>query len=166
MNILFCLCVKALITVTLWYSPNLIQCYYRYLFTALEHSIFSSSTWLIFNTLCSTFILPKMHPAVISDEWNWFHSARVISNKWWHKIDILQREEKQNKTKSKQTKEGRETGRGRRREVEKEAGRVEGRKQEGNKEKEEEKKLILGGSKTTADGDCSHEIKRRLLLGR
>ena len=26
--------------------------------------------------------------------------------------------------------------------------------------------LILGGSKTTADGDCSHEIKRLLLLGR
>ena len=25
--------------------------------------------------------------------------------------------------------------------------------------------LILGGSKITADGDCSHEIKRRLLLG-
>ena len=25
---------------------------------------------------------------------------------------------------------------------------------------------ILGGSKLTADGDCSHEIKRRLLLGR
>ena len=25
---------------------------------------------------------------------------------------------------------------------------------------------IFGGSKTTADGDCSHEIKRRLLLGR
>ena len=25
--------------------------------------------------------------------------------------------------------------------------------------------FILGGSKTTADGDCSHEIKRRLLLG-
>ena len=24
----------------------------------------------------------------------------------------------------------------------------------------------LGGSKITADGDCSHEIKRRLLLGR
>ena len=24
---------------------------------------------------------------------------------------------------------------------------------------------ILGGSKTTADDDCSHEIKRRLLLG-
>ena len=26
--------------------------------------------------------------------------------------------------------------------------------------------LFLGGSKITADGDCSHEIKRRLLLGR
>ena len=26
--------------------------------------------------------------------------------------------------------------------------------------------LILGGSKITADGDCSHDIKRRLLLGR
>ena len=26
--------------------------------------------------------------------------------------------------------------------------------------------FILGGSKTTADGDCSHEIKRHLLLGR
>ena len=26
--------------------------------------------------------------------------------------------------------------------------------------------LILGGSKITADGDCSHEIKRHLLLGR
>ena len=26
--------------------------------------------------------------------------------------------------------------------------------------------LILGGSKITADGDCSHEIKRLLLLGR
>ena len=26
--------------------------------------------------------------------------------------------------------------------------------------------LILGGSKITADGDCSHEIQRRLLLGR
>ena len=26
--------------------------------------------------------------------------------------------------------------------------------------------FILGGSKMTADGDCSHEIKRRLLLGR
>ena len=27
-------------------------------------------------------------------------------------------------------------------------------------------RFILGGSKITADGDCSHEIKRRLLLGR
>ena len=26
--------------------------------------------------------------------------------------------------------------------------------------------LILGGSKITEDGDCSHEIKRHLLLGR
>ena len=26
--------------------------------------------------------------------------------------------------------------------------------------------FILGGSKITADGDCSHEIKRRLPLGR
>ena len=26
--------------------------------------------------------------------------------------------------------------------------------------------FILGSSKVTADGDCSHEIKRRLLLGR
>ena len=26
--------------------------------------------------------------------------------------------------------------------------------------------FILGGSKITADGDCSHEIERRLLLGR
>ena len=26
--------------------------------------------------------------------------------------------------------------------------------------------FILGGSKFTADGDCNHEIKRRLLLGR
>ena len=26
--------------------------------------------------------------------------------------------------------------------------------------------FIFGGSKSTADGDCSHEIKRRLLLGR
>ena len=25
--------------------------------------------------------------------------------------------------------------------------------------------FILGGSKITADGDCSHEIKRRLILG-
>ena len=26
--------------------------------------------------------------------------------------------------------------------------------------------FILGGSKITTDGDCSHEIKKRLLLGR
>ena len=26
--------------------------------------------------------------------------------------------------------------------------------------------FILGSSKITADGDCSHEIKRRLLLGK
>ena len=26
--------------------------------------------------------------------------------------------------------------------------------------------FILGGSKITADGDCSHEIKRHLFLGR
>ena len=26
--------------------------------------------------------------------------------------------------------------------------------------------FVLGGSKLTADGDCSHEIKKRLLLGR
>ena len=26
--------------------------------------------------------------------------------------------------------------------------------------------FIFGGSKSTADGDCSHEIKRRLLLGK
>ena len=26
--------------------------------------------------------------------------------------------------------------------------------------------FIIGGSKITADGDCSHEIKKRLLLGR
>ena len=26
--------------------------------------------------------------------------------------------------------------------------------------------FILGGSKITVDGDCTHEIKRRLLLGR
>ena len=34
----------------------------------------------------------------------------------------------------------------------------------GNNEKSD--RLYLGGSKITADGDCSHEIKRRLLLGR
>ena len=28
------------------------------------------------------------------------------------------------------------------------------------------KDFILGGSKITADGDCSHEVKRCLLLGR
>ena len=28
------------------------------------------------------------------------------------------------------------------------------------------KDFILGGSKITADGDCNHEIKRRLLIGR
>ena len=28
------------------------------------------------------------------------------------------------------------------------------------------REFIWGGSKITADGDCSHEIKRRLLLGR
>ena len=28
------------------------------------------------------------------------------------------------------------------------------------------KDFIFGGSKITADGDCSHEIKRRLVLGR
>ena len=28
------------------------------------------------------------------------------------------------------------------------------------------KDFVLGGSKITADGDCSHEIKRRLFLGR
>ena len=26
--------------------------------------------------------------------------------------------------------------------------------------------FILGGSKVTADGDCNHEVKRHLLLGR
>ena len=31
---------------------------------------------------------------------------------------------------------------------------------------ETEADFILGGSKITADDDCSHEIKRRLLLGR
>ena len=30
----------------------------------------------------------------------------------------------------------------------------------------DEETVILGGSKITADGDCSHEIKRHLLLGR
>ena len=31
---------------------------------------------------------------------------------------------------------------------------------------ETETDFILGGSKITADGECSHEIKRHLLLGR
>ena len=31
---------------------------------------------------------------------------------------------------------------------------------------ETERDLIFGGSKITADGDCSHKIKRHLLLGR
>ena len=31
---------------------------------------------------------------------------------------------------------------------------------------ETESEFILGGSKVTADGDCSHEIKRHLLLAR
>ena len=29
-----------------------------------------------------------------------------------------------------------------------------------------QRQTIFGGSKITADGDCTHEIKRRLLLGR
>ena len=33
-------------------------------------------------------------------------------------------------------------------------------------QKETGRHFILGGSKITADGDCSHEIKRCLLLGR
>ena len=32
--------------------------------------------------------------------------------------------------------------------------------------KETVTEFILGGSKITADGDCSHEIKRHLLIGR
>ena len=36
----------------------------------------------------------------------------------------------------------------------------------GGETMETEKYFILGGSKITADGDFSHEIKRRLLLGR
>ena len=35
-----------------------------------------------------------------------------------------------------------------------------------NGETTETETLFLGGSRITADGDCSHEIKRRLLLGR
>ena len=36
----------------------------------------------------------------------------------------------------------------------------------GGKKMETVRDFILGGSKITADGDCSYEIKRRLLLGR
>ena len=36
----------------------------------------------------------------------------------------------------------------------------------GGETKETVRDFILGGSKITADGDCSHEIKRHLLLGR
>ena len=36
----------------------------------------------------------------------------------------------------------------------------------GNNESETVRDFIFLGSKITADGDCSHEIKRRLLLGR
>ena len=37
----------------------------------------------------------------------------------------------------------------------------------GNRGKQQKlRELIFRGSKITADGDCSHEIKRRLLLGR
>ena len=36
----------------------------------------------------------------------------------------------------------------------------------GGKTTETETDFIFGGSKIIADGDCSHEIKRRLLLGR
>ena len=35
-----------------------------------------------------------------------------------------------------------------------------------NGETMETVRLYFGGSKIPADGDCSHEIKRRLLLGR
>ena len=38
--------------------------------------------------------------------------------------------------------------------------------QTGNNSMEAVTDFILGGSKITADGDCSHEIKRHLLLGR
>ena len=34
------------------------------------------------------------------------------------------------------------------------------------KQRKQHQTLFLGGSKITADGDCSHEIKRHLLLGR
>ena len=35
-----------------------------------------------------------------------------------------------------------------------------------DEEQQKQHQTILGGSKITVDGDCSHEIKRRLLLGR
>ena len=38
--------------------------------------------------------------------------------------------------------------------------------QTGRETMETVRDFILGGSKITADGDCSHEIKRCLLLGR
>ena len=38
--------------------------------------------------------------------------------------------------------------------------------QRGGETEETVSNFILGGSKITADGDCSHEIKRQLLLGR
>ena len=38
--------------------------------------------------------------------------------------------------------------------------------QKGGETMETVRDFILGGSKITADGDCSHEIKRHLLLGR
>ena len=34
------------------------------------------------------------------------------------------------------------------------------------KQRKQHQTLVLGGSRITADGDCSHEIKRCLLLGR
>ena len=37
---------------------------------------------------------------------------------------------------------------------------------DGEKQWKQCQTLFLGGSKITADGDCSHEIKRCLLLGR
>ena len=57
-----------------------------------------------------------MYPAVISDEWNWFFSARTGSNKWWDKVDVLPGEEKNNtkqKTKEKREKEQMQERKGR-----------------------------------------------------
>ena len=45
------------------------------------------------------------------------------------------------------------------------SGRITSRQLDGETVKTVED-FILGGSKITADGDCSHEIKRRLLSGR